>query len=179
MPGNKKPKKKYRPRPIYAPDLQYMAVGLQRLADVEDRLLILKTKHHGALVQLVNGLATDDDMEELVGAVNMAESLALLGKGKPWLKEIRAGQDAVFNVLERSPRICSQAEKDAILLLVDIHDAQLEVATILDIERALALIQRRILAGQVRGITLELPHGTEQGNKDSPEPRAAGRGGEA
>ena len=78
---------------------------------------------------------------KLIAAGNMAEAFAHQGIGAEWNAEIRAGEDAILAVARRDKWVCKAGELNAIRELMDVHDAQLEVVTVSQVEKALAHIK--------------------------------------
>lgn len=135
-----KKRSRYRPTPIRFDVMAFVQAGMRPLA-ATGQLSTLQIKNHDALASLALGCATRTDMDKLVAAVNMAESLAWLGFGKNWSAGIKAGEDAVKAVSERgaaaSHWVATGLELAALRELMNIHDAQLEIATVQQIEKAM------------------------------------------
>jgi hypothetical protein len=131
--------------------------GIQKFDDV-DTALTLRLKNHTALDLVCTGKATKAHIDILIGAFNMVEALARLRDemGADWVKEIQQAQDALLAVAQRGVAtehfICRGPEMVALKLAMEIHDAQLDAATVLDIERAVDLIEKEIRGGKARPI---------------------------
>lgn len=137
---------KYRPKPIRTDVIQYVISGIKPLTSVGSYFIDLKIKNHHALAQMAQGQATRSDVETLVAALNMAEALAILKVGKDWMTEIEAGQAALRSMLvranEKKKFLFTGPELNAVNLANDVHDAQLEAATVAQLEKAISLVTR-------------------------------------
>ena len=148
---------KYRPKGVRIDNIAYVMSGIQKFDDV-DTALTLRLKNHTALDLLCTGKATKAHIDILIGAFNMVEALARLRDemGADWVKEIQQAQDALLAVAQRGVAtehfICRGPEMVALKLAMEIHDAQLDAATVLDIERAVDLIEKEIRGGKARPI---------------------------
>ena len=148
---------KYRPKGVRIDTIAYVMSGLQRFDEVETALT-LRLKNHTALDLLCTGRAAKAHIDILIGAFNMVEALARLRDemGADWVKEIQQAQDALLAVAQRGVAtehfICRGPELVALKLAMEIHDAQLDAATVLDIERAVDLIEKEIRGGKARPI---------------------------
>lgn len=136
---------KYTPKPVRVDTLSYVVSGMKKF-DKISVAVDLRIRNHHAVEELRLGRATREDIDILIGAFNMAEGLMRLREdlGQDWQAEIRAGQDALLAVarrgLERGNFVCRAEELTAILLLMELHDAQLDQATVKDLEQAMGVI---------------------------------------
>lgn len=136
---------KYTPKPVRMDTLSYVVSGMKKF-DKISVAVDLRIRNHQALEALRLGNATREDIDILIGAFNMAEGFMRLRDefGKDWTAEIRAGQDALLAVarrgLERGSFVCRAEELTAILLLMELHDVQLDQATVKDMEQAMSVI---------------------------------------
>lgn len=153
---------KYRPKGIRFDTVGYVLSGLQPALS-HSAATPMRIRIHAAMTALTQGTATRSDIDALIFAFNIAEGLALVNPklGSDWLPEIKAGQDALFNVARRGRPslrfVLSGPEMRAMNLVMDVHEAQLEKATVLEIERATDLVHHRIQTKQARKITDEQP----------------------
>ena len=149
---------KYRPKGVRIDTMSYVMSGIKKFDDVSASL-DLRIKNHAALDLLCTGKAAKAHIDVLIGAFNMVEALARLrdDMGADWVKEIRQAQDALLAVAQRGVAtehfICRGHELVALKLAMEIHDAQLDAATVIDIEQALDLIEKEIRGGKARPIT--------------------------
>lgn len=125
--------------------IEHAISGVRPLTSVGSYFIDLKIKNHHALAQMVQGHATRSDVETLVSALNMAEALARLKVGKDWMGEIEAGQAALRSMLVRATEkkrfLFTGPELMAVNLANDVHDAQLEAATVSELEKAIGLVR--------------------------------------
>jgi hypothetical protein len=136
---------KYRPKKVLANPVGYVLESLTPLAKHEDALINLKVKHHYAMAALTQGKATRDDMDRLINMANMAEAMFRLGFGTDYADVITNGMPALLAVCRRGAEtnrfILKSEEMKAINQLLELHDAQLEVTTVKDVERGIALVE--------------------------------------
>lgn len=139
---------KYRPKGVRLDVMAWVKSGLMPINDVPHAAVNLRIRNHAALAAVTQGKATKDDIDDLVGAVNVTEALAMLGKGKDWADEIRAGQEAVLAMarrgLERGKFLFTGPELTAVNLAMEIHDAQLDSCNVQELEQALDLVAQTI-----------------------------------
>lgn len=142
---------KYRPKPVRVDAIEYVLSGIKPLTSVGSYFIDLKIKNHHALAQMTQGQATRSDVEVLVAALNMAEALAILKVGNDWMAEIEAGQAALRSMLIRANQkrkfLFTGPELNAVNLANDVHDAQLEAATVAQLEKAIGLVTRVCKSG--------------------------------
>jgi hypothetical protein len=87
----------------------------------------------------------------------MAEALARMKIGDDYAAEIKAGQDALLAVakrgVSRDDRFVLKAEElTAINLVLEIHDAQLEITTIGELEKAMDIVMKEIKMRKARPV---------------------------
>lgn len=142
---------KYRPKPVRMDAVEHVISGIRPLTSVGSYFIDLKIKNHHALAQMTQGQATRSDVEVLVAALNMAEALAILKVGNDWMAEIEAGQAALRSMLIRANQkrkfLFTGPELNAVNLANDVHDAQLEAATVAQLEKAIGLVTRVCKSG--------------------------------
>ncbi len=149
---------KYRPRTVLQDPMSFVLSGMQPLPRLKDQYLAIQIRHRAALEQVRTGNATKQDIDTLVGMVNMTESLALLGHGKEWLSQINEAQSRLYDLAQRGAQqdmrfVMKAPEWEALKELTQVHEAQLESSTVLDIERAYELVQKTLRTGTARKIT--------------------------
>lgn len=139
---------KYRPRPVRADPLGYVMEGFAPVMKHASFALDLKTKNHFALTMLTQGTATTKDIDVLIAALNITESLWRLGFGTEYRNVVDAGLRALRTVggrgLATKKFILNAAEMVALNEAMELHDAQLEVITVKDMERALAIVHHEM-----------------------------------
>jgi hypothetical protein len=141
-----KRKKKYQPRAVLVNPLAYVLESLTPVALHDSYLIDLRIKNHSALAELTQGKATKKEMDTLINASNMTDALMRLGFGRDYIGVLNAGQDALLAVARRGVEtnrfILRAEEMNAINTLFELHDAQLDVMVVKDMERACQLIER-------------------------------------
>lgn len=151
MPGTKKPRKKYRPKTTIADPVGFVLEGLRPLRQQDNYLLNLKVVNHGAMRQLIRGLASLDDLNSLMAMSNATVALISLGIGREYADVAERGVAALRAVTERamaSERVTLYAQEiTALNEYLELHDAQLDVITVADLSRAIDIANARTLPG--------------------------------
>jgi len=158
MPGNKKPRKRYRPaKTLILNTMDWVKESLSLLP--EDYTTRLKIRCHDAFDMLRRGQGTIRHVDVLVGAFNTADALAngtALGIGAEYNQEIRTAQHALYDMATRGAKtgrfLFTGPEMTTIRSGMEIHDAQLDVCTTAQIERALQIVRSFIKNGKCRKI---------------------------
>jgi len=117
--------------------MSWIKSGMMKMIDQTDANVVLRTKNHMALDLIRKGEGSRNDIETLIGAFNVAEALTMLDIGAEFKPEIIDGQYALKTLASRSRWVFTARELTAVNLAMEIHDAQLDVATLRDIEKAL------------------------------------------
>lgn len=147
---------KYRPKGVLVNPLGYVLESLTPVKQHESFLLDLKIKNHGAMTALTKGYAEKHDIEVLISMINMTEALHVLGFGKEYAEIIKAGLDALTEIGRRGAQdgrfIVKAYEMTALNTALELHDAQMDVTTIKDIERAIAIIEKEFRHDRVTHI---------------------------
>jgi hypothetical protein len=149
---------KYRPKGVLPDPLSHVLTGLNRVGSIAAGTT-LKIKNHDALNTVRQGTATRDDIDILIGALNMAEALSRMKIGDDWKVEIRAAQDALFAVGSRGAEtgrfILRGPELISLNLGMEIHDAQLDACTISELEKAMDIVNNDIRNHKARPIVVK------------------------
>ena len=142
---------KYRPRQILANPLGYVLESITPVIQQRGVMLDLKIKNHGALAALVQGWATKKDMYDLVAASNMTEAMWELGFGREYQNVCVEGRYALLSIVQRAADkeklLATGPEITMLNTMMELHDAQLEVVTLRDMEKALALVVSKMKHG--------------------------------
>jgi hypothetical protein len=148
---------KYRPRAVLANPVAYVVESITPVTQHDSYLVDLKIKNHGAMAALTRGHATRADMDTLIAMSNMIEALWTLGFGKEYEAVMCEGQAALISVGRRGLAdgrfILRASEMASLNELMELHDAQMEVVTVGDIERGIEIIRKRERTGRVHRIT--------------------------
>ena len=150
-------KSKYKPKGVRLDVMGWIKEGMQPMTTHGDAVLALRIKNHGALTNLVQGRGTRDDIDLLIAAINMTEALAMQGIGNDWRPEITAAQDAILTMTRRGIPLGDKflftgPELTAVNLAMEVHDAQIDQASVADLEKALDKVQQEIKAGRARPV---------------------------
>ena len=147
---------KYRPKPQLANPLGYVLESMVPVAKHESYLVDLKIKNHLAMATLTKGLATRTDIDTLIATVNITEALYRLGFGREYADVVRDGLDALRDVgrrgVEAGRFILKSSEMNALNLVMELHDAQMDLITIKDMERAMNLVREEFRQRKMRPI---------------------------
>ena len=132
---------KYRPKGVRLDTIGYVMESMKPVAAHESYLLDLKIKNSAAMVALMRGSAVKGDMDILIAMSNIVESLYQLGFGAEYKDVAIDGREALLQIVHRAvitKRFVPTAEQiKALQNLMELHDAQMDVITIKDMERAL------------------------------------------
>lgn len=144
---------KYRPKGVRLDTMGYVKESLKPVAHHESYLLDLKIKNSEAMVALMRGSATKGDMDTLVAMSNIVEALYQLGFGTEYKDVGVNGREALLQIVHRAveiKRFVPTAEQvKALQDLMELHDAQMGVITIKDMERALAFANTQFVNKRV------------------------------
>lgn len=132
---------KYRPKGVRLDTIGYVTESLKPVASHDSYLLDLKIKNSEAMVALMRGTATKADIDILIAMSNIVEALYQLGFGSDYKDVGIDGREALLQIVHRATetkRFTPTADQiKALQLLMELHDAQMDVITIKDMERAL------------------------------------------
>ncbi len=139
---------KYRPKPIAANPLAYVLENLTPVAKHESYLLELRIKNSDAMSSLLRGKATRQDMDTIIAMSNIAEALVKLGFGADYKEVCVGGREAILSIVHRAVKAKrftpTGPEIQALNLLMELHDAQMDVITVKDMDNALRYARSRI-----------------------------------
>lgn len=140
---------KYRPRGVLLNPMGFVLESLTPVRAHASIALDLRIKNHNAMTALTTGVATREDIDTLVAALNVTEALYRLGFGKEYGKEVHDALAALRAVGNRGWHngmkfILKSAEMLALNTALELHDAQLDVITLKDLERALHIVQEEM-----------------------------------
>jgi hypothetical protein len=138
----------YRPRPKLVNPVAYVIEGLTPVKDYDSYLIDLKIKNHGAMTALTQGRADKDQISFLINMSNAAEALCIMGFKQEYVELILEGSDALLEVGRRGAKtgsfVLKAEEMNALNLLMQIHDEQLELITVKDMEKANEIVLREL-----------------------------------
>lgn len=156
MPSNSKPRKQYKPRPQILSPLGYVLEGLESVKSHDSYMRTLKIRNSAAMVALLQGKATKLDMNVLVAMSNMVEVFCSMGFGQDYTDVSTQGRTAVlqiiFRAVEKKRFIPKGEDIKALQDLLELHDQQMGVITVKELDTAIATARKRI--GHKDAITL-------------------------
>lgn len=147
---------KYRPKGVIMDTMTWIRAGMKKLDEISAGTT-LKIRNHDAMNNLRLGQATRQEIDAIIDAMNVAEALADQGIGEDWKPEIRAAQDALLTLARRGVAngmrfIAKGEELKALNLCMEVHDAQLEVVTVKQLELAMDDVLERLRLKKMRSI---------------------------
>jgi hypothetical protein len=147
---------KYRPKGVIMNPIAYVMESMTPVAKHDTYLVDLKIRNHMALTNLTQGKATRADMDDLIAMGNVTEALSRMGFGKEHGDITMDGLNALHAVGKRGAQsnrfILRSEEMRALNTLMDLHDAQMDVITIKDMERGLQLVNEEFRQRKMRRI---------------------------
>lgn len=139
---------KYRPKPVLVNPLAYVIESMTPVAHHDSYLVDLKIKNSEAMYALLHGTATKIDINTLIAMSNMTEALHQMGFGKEYQDVCVDGRFAILSIVQRAEKhgrfTPTGPEIQMLNLLMELHDAQMDIVTVRDIEKALALARHKI-----------------------------------
>jgi hypothetical protein len=124
------------------------------LVDTHPATAELALTNHTSIDVLRRGEASRVDMQVLTNMLNMMEALTEVNPafGEDYSQEIESAQAAMMSLVarckERGVFTCTAAELDALRVAIELHDAQLEIATVNDIAEAMKIIKSVVSSGK-------------------------------
>lgn len=145
----------YRPKPQLANPVAWIINGFKPISQAG--IVNVQIKNHNAIDALRKGIADREDIDTIIEALNIAEALQRLGIGDEYKDELRGAQDALYAVskrgVDREYRFVLKAQElTAINLGMEIHDAQIEVTTVEQMEKAIDIVKSEIKNRKARVI---------------------------
>ena len=136
--------------------MAYVMSGMMPVMHMKNYMVEVQLKNHLALEAFRKGEASKEDINTLINAFNITEALIKHKIGQEYSEEVRAAQNALYEVAKRGADnlrfVARGLELQAINLAMEIHDAQLEVSTVKDIEKATDLVTETIRNKRARPI---------------------------
>jgi hypothetical protein len=147
----------YRPKPVLVNPLLYVLESFRPVRDHDSYLIDMKIKNHGALSNLTRGLAVRQDIDTLISMGNVTEALYRLGFGREYGDVVKQGLDALHDVGRRGVQtgrfILKAQEMSHLNLSMELHDAQMDLITIKDMEKAIDLVNKEFTLRKMRRMT--------------------------
>lgn len=152
---------KYKPKGVFLNPVAYVLEGMTPVAKHDNFLVDLKIRNHMAMNNLTKGVATRADMDDLIAMGNAVEALYRLGFGEEYKDVVGVGLESILNVARRGVAtnrfILNAQEMNALNSLMELHDAQMEVITVRDMERAMKLMEQEYRKGRMTPIVRTKP----------------------
>lgn len=153
-----KKKSKYKPRGVRLDNLSWILAGMKKVGSLPTAGVALKLKNHEALDSILTGDGTRAHVDVLIAAVNMSEALIRIRDdlGRDWAEEIKEAQDAIYAMgkrgVEKGRFIFTGPEMNAVKLVMDLHDSQLDECSVKEMEQALFIVEEEIRLRKARPI---------------------------
>lgn len=151
MPASKKPRKKYRPKPVYSNPVAVATTLCSTLRPGEIQRIQLTA--HAAMTAMVRGEGGKADWSNTADALNMTLILAQTRFDNAYQDELLDARDAHCACLERyveKGRFGYTGEElQAMNLALEIHDEILGQVSIRELEDAVRECRKRIAGGMV------------------------------
>lgn len=145
---------KYRPKGVFLNPVAYVMESMTPVAKHSQFLIDLKIKNHGAMTALTHGEAVRADIDALIAMSNICEALYRMGFGTEYRDVVKHGSDALHAVGKRGAEtgkfILRSEEMNALNLLMELHDAQMEVITVKHMEHAFKIVDAEYRARKMR-----------------------------
>jgi len=147
----------YRPKPVLVNPLLYVLESFRPVRAHDSYLVDLKIKNHGAMSNLTKGLAGKEDVDALINMVNVVEALYRLGFGREYGDVVKDGLNALHDLGRRGVQtgrfILKAQEMSHLNLIMELHDAQMDLVTIKDMEKAIDLVNKEFAQRKMRRMT--------------------------
>jgi 5-formyltetrahydrofolate cyclo-ligase len=146
----------YRPKPVLVNPLLYVLESFTPVRAHDSYLIDLKIKNHGALSNLTRGLADKEDVSTLINMVNVVEALYRLGFGREYGDVVKDGLEALHDMGRRGVQtgrfVLKAQEMSHLNLIMELHDAQMDLITVKDMEKAIDLVNKEFNQRKMRRI---------------------------
>lgn len=147
MPGNKKPRKRYVPKPKMN-TLILVGENIKPVTSHAGYLLDLKLKNSTAMAALLRGQATRRDMDLLIAMSNIVTALQHYGFGKEYKEVATQGRMAIISIAHRAIKVKrfvpTGPEITALNELMELHDAQFDIITVKDLDIAIEYAKAKV-----------------------------------
>jgi hypothetical protein len=147
---------KYRPKGVILNPMGYVKDGFAPMTDHADQLVTLRLKNHAAMLALLQGEAGPSHMSMLITMYNITEALHKMGFGKEYADEVTAGRQTLMDIVHRSHKVGKYVptgpEITILNQLLELHDAQMEIVTVREMDTAIKLAQKEITSGRATNL---------------------------
>ena len=142
-------KSKYKPRQVLQNPLGFVLENITPITQHEDYLLNLQLKNSSAMERLLKGKATKKDMNTLIAMSNITEALQMMGFGTEYKEVGVDGREALIGIIMRAVKILrftpTGKEIQSLNMLMELHDAQMDVITVKSMDEAINLAKKQII----------------------------------
>lgn len=150
-------KSPYKPRHVVYDTMGWVKSGMKRLVDMPSTMGDVRIANHGAMDALVKGIGDEQDSKCLANGLNMAFALCELGIGKDYRAQAGDALDALLEMTSaatgRGGRyVFTGSQIERINYALELHDAQLDICTVSDIEAAGNHVTKAIKGNKARGM---------------------------
>ena len=136
--------------------IAYVMESMTPVAKHDSYLIDLKIKNHSAMATLTKGQAVRADIDTLIAMANICEALYRMGFGTEYEDVVKHGSDALYAVGRRGAQtgrfILRAEEMTALNTLMELRDAQLDVISVKDMEKAFKIVDAEYRAKKMRPI---------------------------
>lgn len=135
----------YRPKRNLQDPLSFVLNGFMP-ADQKSNGIIqtVRIMNHGAINAVRTGKATWEDVSTIVVAMNVGLGLCAAGVGEDYAYELRQALKAALALEQKDKWLLTGPELNAINHGMAIHDGQLDICTVADMEASLVTVQQMI-----------------------------------
>ena len=142
-------KSKYKPRQVLQNPLGFVLENITPITQHEDYLINLQLKNSSAMERLLKGKANKQDMNTLIAMSNITEALQLMGFGTEYKEVGVDGREALIGIIMRAVKILrftpTGKEIQSLNMLMELHDAQMDVITVKSMDEAINLAKKQII----------------------------------
>lgn len=142
-------KSKYKPRQVLQNPLGFVLENITPITQHEDYLINLQLKNSSAMERLLKGKATKKDMNILIAMSNITEALQMMGFGTDYKEVAVDGREALIGIIMRAVKILrftpTGKEIQSLNMLMELHDAQMDVITVKSMDEAINLAKKQII----------------------------------
>jgi hypothetical protein len=135
-------KSKYKPKPVLQNPLGFVLDSIAPITAHGGYLVELQLKNSNAMLNLMQGRATKQDMNMIIAMSNIVEALCDLGFGKQYASVAVDGREAIIGIVMRAVDklrfVPTGPEIQALNTLMELHDEQMQIITVGDMDRAIA-----------------------------------------
>ena len=148
---------KYKPKGVRLDTMNWVVTGMTKVSAKESEYVTMHLKNMSALDSLTKGTATRQEADIIIGVINVAEALCMHGVGVEYRQLVLDASSALYDVCKRSFSmgdrfVCRGQELVAIKDGYEVHDAQMEICTIADLDKALDIIEAVLKAKKAKAI---------------------------